>query len=252
MRRTAFRDFWRRRRVRKHFARHGDVFDYHGVEVRLPADVDIAAANALIRGKYEREEAELVLKHLPRDLAVIELGGSLGVVSALVRSRLAPGVKHVVVEANPALIQTCRANAETGRGPTEVVQAALFHDGPVARFSVGETVHSSALADAQATNAIEAPAVTLAELHRRVGSPDRFSLVCDVEGAEFDMFARERTVLAYVDTAIVELHPQSYRSRGAKTEDLLANVRRSGLEIRRRINDVVLLTRNESRDLSKR
>ncbi|MCV0397599.1 MAG: hypothetical protein K5872_20515 [Rhizobiaceae bacterium] len=112
--RNAFRDFFRRRRVARHLAEHGPVFDYHGLTVTVPPEAGLSAMNALIRGKYERDEAALILKHLPSDQPVIELGGSLGVVSKLAASRLAPGTPHLIVEANEDLLPACRANAGEG------------------------------------------------------------------------------------------------------------------------------------------
>jgi len=242
MNRNAFRDFLRRRRVARHFARHGGVFDFHGVTVRLPADVDVAAANALIRGKYEQEEAALITKHLPADLPVIELGGSLGVVSALIRSRLNSDTRHLIVEANPRLIEICQANA--GHAGTEVLHGAVYYDGPIARFGIASEVHASAVGQGRSTETIEVPAVTLADLCQRVGSPRRFALVSDVEGAEFDLFAQEAETLRHVELAIVELHPRNYAPQGRHESVLIRHAAAAGLQVAERMSDVVLLKRS--------
>jgi len=245
MNRNAFRDFLRRRRVARHFARYGDVFDFHGVAVRLPPDVDVAAANALIRGKYEQEEATLISNHLPDNIPVIELGGSLGVVSALIRSKLRPDARHVIVEANPKLIGICKTNAQVGMGGgwTEIVHGAVFYDGPVARFGIANEVHASAIGPAASGETIEVPAVKLAELYRQLGSPESFVLVSDVEGAEYDLFAHETETLRHVELAIVELHPRSYAAQGRSEADLLRNAAAAGLQVAERLSDVVLLRR---------
>jgi FkbM family methyltransferase len=246
MNRNAFRDFLRRRRVARHFARNGGVFDFHGVTVRLPRDVDVAAANALVRGKYEQEEALLIAKHLPADLPVIELGGSLGVVSALIRSRLKPAVKHLIVEANPRLLDICTANAtaEGKPGATDVVHGAVYYDDPVARFGIAREVHASAVGQAgSSTETIEVQAVSLAGLFRRFGSPERFALVCDVEGAEYDLFAQETDTLRHAELAIVELHPRNYAAQGRSEADLLRHAAAAGLRVADRLADVVLLRR---------
>lgn len=245
MSRNAFRDFFRRRRVSRHFARHGNAFDFHGVTVHLPED-DIAAANALIRNKYEREEAALIGAHLAPDLPVIELGGSLGVVSALIRSRLAADVRHLIVEANPSLVETCAGNAarRSAPGATEVLHAALHYDAPVARFRVARDVHSSAVASGgDSAGVLEVPAVTLADLHARIGSPDRFNLVSDIEGAEFELFRRETGILRHVDVAIVELHPRTYRDNAQDENELFRSAQAAGLHMAERRADVVLFRR---------
>lgn len=245
MNRNAFRDFLRRRRVAGHFARNGEVFDFHGVSVRLPRHVDVAAANALIRGKYEQEEAALIAKYLPAELPVIELGGSLGVVSALIRSRLRPAVRHLIVEANPRLIDVCSANAAAGGqgDATEVIHGAVYYDGPVARFGIAKEVHASAVGQGGSAELVEVPAISLAELFRKLGSPERFVLVSDIEGAEFDLFDHEAETLAHVELAIVELHPRNYAAQGRSEADLLRNASAAGLQVVERLSDVVLLRR---------
>ncbi|MGE0282486.1 MAG: FkbM family methyltransferase [Rhizobiaceae bacterium] len=246
MNRNAFRDFLRRRRVARHFAKNGGVFDFHGVTVRLPEGVDVAAANALIRGKYEHEEATLITRHLPDHLPIIELGGSLGVVSALVRSKLKPDTRHLIVEANPRLIEICEANAAAGRAGTEIIHGAVYYDGPVARFGIANEVHASAIGQSGSAEMIEVPAVTLSQLFQRLGSPPRFVLVSDVEGAEYDLFAQEAETLRHVELAIVELHPRNYAALGWNEAELIRNAASVGLQVAERLSDVVLLRRDWS------
>lgn len=248
--RNMFRDFFRRRRVNRHLARHGANFRYHGLPVSLEGNVDLSVANALIRGKYEREEAELILAHLPRDLPVIELGGSLGVISRLIRSRLAPGVRHLIVEANADLLATCGRNAvgdETRQGQTEVVHAALSYGAPVARFRIGPEPHANSLdTGAGEGRVVEVAAASLAELRERVGNPIRLALVADIEGAEFDLFSHERDALQSVEVAVVELHPRDYARRGRTERDMLDLIAEAGFALAERREDVVLLKRAAS------
>ncbi len=97
---------------------------------KLPPRAGLGVRSSLLRDKYERDEAAMILRHLPADLPVIELGGSLGVISALIRSRLSPGTRHLIVEANPALIEICAGNAAgKADGLSEVVNAAVHYDG---------------------------------------------------------------------------------------------------------------------------
>lgn len=244
--RNAFRDFFRRIRVSRHLATHGPVFDYHGLAVTLPDDAGLSVFNALLRRKYEREEAALIIDHLPPDLPVIELGGSLGVVSRLIGSRLAPETRHLVVEANPDLIAACSANAKRQAvpGATEVINAALYYDGPTARFRIGSEAHSNALdIGTGAGRVVDVPAVTLADLHKRLGTPAAFTLVADIEGAEYDLFAREAATLAHVAVAIVELHPRDYARGGRSEAALTALIEAAGLTVAERRADVVLLRR---------
>ena len=246
--RNALRDFFRRRRVERHIARCGEVFEYHGLSVSVPREAGLSAMNALLRGKYEREEAELISRHLPPDLPVVELGGSLGVVSRLIRSRLSAGTQHLIVEANADLVPICRANAGEGQGASRVVHAALYHDGPVARFRVGADVHASALdASGGAGGVREVPAVTLAALLKELGEPEAFVLVSDIEGAEYALFDREADALRRAQLAIIEIHPKVFEANGHGEADFIALAARAGLiPIERRADVVVLGRRGQS------
>lgn len=244
--RNAFRDFFRRRRIRRHEQVNGPRYSYHGLEVEVPARVGVGVCNALLRGKYEPDEAAMILKHLPGDLPVIELGGSLGVVSRLVRSRLAAGTRHLVVEANSDLIDICTANAKRDAAPgaTEVINAAVYYDGPVARFGIGRDVHTSALDDGSGRSGlVEVPAITFSQLCDRLGVPSQLSLVSDIEGGEYDLFFRETDLLDRIDTAIVELHPQSYTVSGGSLEALLQRCEAAGLRLVDRQADVYIFKR---------
>lgn len=243
--RHAFRDWFRRRRVARHTALHGDRYDYHGISVDVPERAGLGVRSALLRGKYERDEAAMILKHLPPDLPVVELGGSLGVVSALIRSQLAPSVRHLVFEANPDLVDICRANAgRTADGVCEVLNAAVFYDGPVASLAVHADIHSSALQRAGTSGRIvEVPAISLAELWTRLGEPPAYSVVSDIEGGELPIFMRDATALAGARIVIIEIHPKAYEAEGSSEAAFLLACGDAGFRIVDRQADVVVLSR---------
>lgn len=243
---SILRDFMRWRRVRRHVSLHGWTFDFYGISVTLPEMDTPGCASALLQGKYEAEEAKLIAAHLPPDRPVIELGGSMGVVSALIASRLAETVAHTIVEANPALLEVCARNAGVARRPLAKVQhAAVAYGGPVARFSVGGNVHANHLARAGDTaSVIEVKAVTLEALWQDIGAPDGFTLICDIEGAEAQMVASDSAVLAHAGMVIMEMHPAVYQGAAATEAEIMATLQASGLHLRHRLVDVGLWTRD--------
>ena len=85
-----FRDFTRAIRARAFCALRGNEFDFRDIKIQLPADYAFYARKLLKSGNYEKQEADFIEKYLPADRSVIELGGSLGVVGAYIRSRLLP------------------------------------------------------------------------------------------------------------------------------------------------------------------
>ena len=243
------RDFFRARRVRRHVARHGERYDFHGQDVIVPLVAGVGPANALLRGKYERAEAAMILKHLPPDRPVIELGGSLGVISTLIRSRLAPGTRHVVVEANPDILDICAKNAQRGSraGDTDVVYAAYYPGGGDAVFLLGADVHSNTLEAGKGNGRrITVPAVTLERLLSRIGNPGNVTVVCDIEGAEAALFLEEHEMLDHVGMMIVELHPDAYGAWGTTEKALLSVARKRGLAEIDRMEDTVVLARQRA------
>jgi len=61
--------------------------------------------------------------------AVLELGGCLGVLSCTINKRLGDPTKHVVLEANPALIPYLRGNREINRAAFIVTNSVVFGSG---------------------------------------------------------------------------------------------------------------------------
>lgn len=246
MMRHSFRDFFRRQRIAKHRKLYGDSFVFEGLQISLPSSVGIGVQNALLRGKYEVEEAAMIRRHLPAQFPVIELGGSLGVVSAFIRSLIGPSQQHIVVEANPAVAEICRANAErhANEGALQVVNAAVSYNSKTARFSLSRDLHTSSLAyDGDTRDSVEVPCITLREVHERLGAPEQFTLVCDIEGAEYQIFENDAETLKRVQIAIIELHPAAYALVGKTMSDLIGDWESIGLRVIDKIGDVVVFGR---------
>jgi len=218
--------------------RCGARYTLDGTTFQLPPRAPVDALRALRAGSYERPERELSRKWLPADLPVIEAGGAFGIVSHTIRRHLDPAARLIVLEANPDLIDICRGNVErAGAENTEVVHAALAQGAESVRFTVTSGLHTShvetgvAAADAAGSRQIEVPATTLAGLLASRGIDGPYSLVCDIEGAEFDLFAREAEALSRCAVAVVEFHPDPFVRRGKSTSAFLDHVRAAGFEI---------------------
>lgn len=243
--RNAFRDFFRARRVARHVRSHGDVYIYCELPVVVPASAGLGVRNSLLRGRYELDEAAMIEAHLGTDLPVIELGGSLGVVSRLIRSRIGPAQRHIVVEANPAIAPICAANAarDAAAGATEFVCAAVAYGAPTVRFAVHRDIHSSGLAATGPVTSVEVPTVSLKDLVARLGAAAPYALVSDIEGGEFAIFERESEALAGLRLAILEIHPDAYAADGRSTEEFMALAAGHGLRVIDRQADVLVLRR---------
>ena len=160
----------------------------------------------LLRGEYEAPERIATKRYIRRDIPVVELGASLGVVSCLVNRRLRNRKNHVVVEANPALLPILAENRDRNRCEFDIVHGAAGAEGSTIRFYMGsDALNSSSLARTE--RSVEVPVISVAEIVKLRGF-ERCALVCDIEGAELNLLRAElATLQGHVEMFIVEFHP---------------------------------------------
>jgi FkbM family methyltransferase len=223
-----------------------EMFAPHGVPVQIPKHADLSIRYLMARGRpYEMAEAEMIRAFLKPGTNVIELGGSMGVISALIRDRIGPKARHIVVEADPVLAEICALNARRGtaEGITDVVVAAVDYSGaPAVTFAVGKNAHVGHVAGA-GEGGITVPTITLSELASRL--PDGpFALVCDIEGAECALFEAERALLQRICLIVVETHPRVFANGEADLHRVNAAITGSGMRLLREMDDVACYARS--------
>ena len=225
----------------------GPNYPMDGVNFTMPRGSHPSPRRAILRGDYEINERTLIKAHLPPDLPVIELGGSYGIVSHAIRRALAPSSQLVVVEANPAMIATCSANVALGGSPdkTAVVQAALAYGDARVRFKVTANVHTSHLIFDGSTgpDIVDVPSATLATLRADHGLSGRFSLVCDIEGAELLMLRHDAAAMADCALIIMETHPAAYPAMDGTLDELTSRLTALGFQTFDRQGDVIAARR---------
>lgn len=164
---------------------------------------------ALLLQGYESGEYRFVRKYIPTDCDVIELGGSLGVISCTIRRRIAADRRQFVVEADPRLAVALRRNLEINGCAigVDVIEAAISYDGgDTVSFALGESSVSGRIAaDAGSMPTIEVPALTLGQLIERHGLTD-FALVSDIEGVEWRILKNDLDALAKARMIVMETH----------------------------------------------
>jgi len=183
---------------------------------------------ALLIGAYESGEYRFIRKHLPKNADVLELGGSLGVISCTIRRHIDPARKLVIVEADPRLAASLRENLEINgcAGNAEVIQVAIsYDDSKTVSFALGESSVSGRLAaDAPHLPTIEVTAQTLSGIVEAHGLTD-FCLVSDIEGIEWRMLRNDLDCLSRARLIIMETHD----STGfGGYEDLIAELLATG------------------------
>jgi len=189
--------------------------------VNCPA-VATSHKSTLWFGLHELEERALLRRYLPSDLPVVELGGGLGVVSCLANRKLACPDRHVVVEAIPSIAALLERNRDLNDCKFRVVNAALAYGSPTVTFGTDGTFVGCRL-DSNVGTTISVPSITLGQIVDEAGL-DRFSLICDIEGAEADLVSHELSLIAdRAAVILVEIHPAILGEVGANrvVEDLL-------------------------------
>lgn len=215
----------------------------HGIPVAVPREADVKLRYDLARGRpYEEAEAAMIRAHLKPDTPVVELGGCLGIISALIRSHIGPNAPHIVVEANPVLAEFCAPNARIGaaQDATQIVVAAVDYSGaPTVSFDIGRTAHGGHVATGGGLNV---PAITLEKLVNLLpGGP--FALICDIEGAEVALIENEAALLQRVSLFVLETHPKVYKEGMADTQRLIALVEAAGLKRAAQVKNVYAFVR---------
>jgi FkbM family methyltransferase len=197
-------------RLRLKAMAHKKTTELDGCTFNLETIPDSLTKLFLLDGRYELPERRAVKKHLRRDLPVIELGGALGVVACVTNKLLAQPAAHVVVEANPLAIPPLTSNKERNHCAFEIVNRAIAYGVDAVTFSPTVDIASNSIeSDGTELYGTEKPvtvkAVHLESLVAEHGFA-RFSLVCDIEGKEYDLVYHEIEVLKKADVIVMETH----------------------------------------------
>lgn len=218
--------------------------------VRLSTDHDRILPEikaALFWGFYEKAEAELIQAHLDPHADVIELGGSLGAVGALVAHRLAPTSRLVSVEADPDLLSLLEWNltANSQGTPVTVLHRLVDH---TARDSIGYFQPSERTTTGQIATTPSAPGTvaveraTLQTIRRETGI-DTFTLVCDIEGAELDLIEAGPSAFDGCTAAFMEWHETSPAGRPIDRSAVEAALASMGFRFVEQRGDVAFYSR---------
>jgi FkbM family methyltransferase len=220
----------------------GATYELDGVRFTLPSWADDVKRN-ILKGRYEEPERRLVAKWLDPACPVVELGGAFGIVSGVVGAQLAAGTPHVVVEANPALVEFCRSNAAAARpagAPVTVIGAAIAYGGNgYAEFWPSDAFLGSRLARRGEAGTIRVPATSLGSVLASTGLGE-YTLVCDIEGAELDLVGNEANLLARCRLAIFELHPDAFADKGSSEDEFIGLLAGAGLDVVDRDGNVIV------------
>jgi len=229
-----------------------DRIPARGLMVRTASPLIRPEVKALLAlGMYESAERRLVTRFLRSDVAVVELGSSIGYITGHIALRCPP--HQVGVEANillhPLIEDLMRLNGLTS---VRLIHGAIDYSGrKTVRFSVNSYNTGSAVATDNTTRRpameVEVAALTLGDVVDREGIHE-FALVCDIEGAERGMIWNENsTVIRRCRQMIIELHGGEYNHEQMSPDALAQKVQsRWGMQVTARDGNTWVFQRQEA------
>lgn len=200
-----------------------------GVVLEIGSDaVPDKTVAALYLGLIERSERQVLGEVLSRDYPVIELGAGVGSVTLAIAEHIRPDCGMLLVEANPRLASWWQRNVALSMGKDLQFMnvAAASGSQTSVRFLLEPALLGSRVARQGDAAAVDVEALTIPEIHRRSGF-ERFSLVCDIEGAEFSLLEESDSgvFLAACQSIVMEMHPE----KGRETQRLIELFTAAGL-----------------------
>ena len=188
----------------------GDRGQIEGARFELgDPHIDTRLKSRFLLGSWEVETRHLIRRHLPPDIPVIDLGGSIGVVACVTNRLMDFPERHVVVEPSPRAANLLESHRSLNNCRYEIVSAALGYGTDEILFDLDHRINEGRVIRSAAptsTAVISVPTVTLAVLLESHGF-SRAAVIADIEGAEYDLIEHEGQVLSeFVEWFFVELH----------------------------------------------
>ncbi|MCC7360702.1 MAG: FkbM family methyltransferase [Anaerolineales bacterium] len=183
----------------RHRLRVGDCV----VDTNSP-HIDPVTVSRMFLRRYEVPELRFARERLPRDLDIVELGASIGVITAHAARRLLPGRRLVAVEANPRLLPLLRATLATNAPSCDltILNLAVDYSGaPTVHLDISPVHTNSRLGPA----GVAVAATTLSGLLARCGL-HQIALIADIEGAELGLILHDAAALQSVQFLLIECH----------------------------------------------
>lgn len=218
-----------------------------GVEVPIRnMNFSFGVKKILVSGLYEKSERELIINTLNIGDQVIEMGGSIGVITALIRSRIGDEGRVVSIEASSELTMISRswlnkyANLKIVKGfgfPVLFVPEKYYYS---QFFTDGNSLGGKVVLDDNVKKRFD-----VFDLQR---IQDDFAieadvLVIDIEGSEVVLIEKGILIPSQIKNIIIELHPHIYGFE--KMNQIIDAISRFEFELIKQIEDVYLFHRQQ-------
>jgi FkbM family methyltransferase len=193
-----------------HFPRNdSEVYaDLSGIRIRIDeAKYSPVILEALKNGRYEASERGAVPHLFTKGDRIIEIGSATGAVT-MTAARVVGTENIIGFEANPSLVEDCRANFVANGMSIDVRNAVLMNrvawlgDGTELPFYIHKQFWASSLEDKPGTETkISVPTACFETVASEFGAN---SLICDIEGGEIELF--KFADLSNISKILIEIH----------------------------------------------
>jgi FkbM family methyltransferase len=172
--------------------------------VHVPDNTIPEIKSKIFLGTYEYAEIKLLKKYIPKNNSVIELGGSIGVVTKHIQNNIDKENIIISVEANPKLLVFIQKNTSdlTDYAKVFIENAAICNSDKVFfDVSDSDTRNNKINND----GGILVNGINITKILEKYSIKD-CSLVVDIEGEEHDLVEYDKNGLRYVKNLIIEMH----------------------------------------------
>lgn len=200
-------------------------------------------AASIFWGFYESAEVRLIGKYVKANANVVELGGSIGIVSSHIISRLSNQSKMVVVEANqkliPAILNNLKLFNAAGSVSAQVLHNAISYDSSSIFLYTADNNNTSSSINSEGKG-VEVNCLSLNSI-LETNAIDTFTLVCDIEGAEVSVIVNDEAALAKCGVLIMEVHHTEYKGLTYSQDDIIELLKTKGFNLLERDGHVVAM-----------
>jgi FkbM family methyltransferase len=157
--------------------------------------------------EYETDIERIFLhKFLPSSAKVLELGGCIGVMSCVINRILDDPTAHVVVEPHPGLVPSLILNRDQNHCGYHV-QEGLLSLSPINEFYIHDLIVGGS-ACRTTKKMVSTNGYRIRELEEEFGVEFN-TLVCDIEGGEYQLLIDLGAEIRRFDWIFLELHDRS-------------------------------------------
>jgi FkbM family methyltransferase len=179
-------------------------FNLYGLQFKFPKS-NLWDYGRNFRG-YELSEKSLIRKYIKKNDIVLELGGSVGVISCVLNKILSNNKNHVVVEPNPNLIPFLKINKERNSCGFNIDQCIVSNSFSEIDFYVYDNYLSSSVFNSNNLKGEKHTVKSFTISHLCNKYKLKFnSVVMDIEGHEYDFLSENN--LNEFNKMIIEFHP---------------------------------------------